>query len=111
MLKHLKRVFITFTPGDPRAVSARELLQRVTGDRAKKSNPKCAVEFNIDENGQPGQAYVDLQFADDEKRRLFTADHAVEEIATMIEEKGSEMEMKSIMKEVGFDPWKKENRL
>lgn len=111
MLKHLKRVFIAFTPGDPRAVSARELLQRVSSERAKRSNPACKVEFEISEEGQHGQAYVDLHFVDDEKRKLPTADRRVDDIASLIDEKGTEMEMRGIMKEVGFDPWKKENRL
>jgi large subunit ribosomal protein L53 len=132
MLRHLKKVFIQFAPGDPRAVSARELLQRVTGDKAKKSNPACVVTFEIDEQGKPGQAYAggfagwfgsarvygvcvhitvyrwlvyacvcaDLLFSDNEHRKLFTADHNVEAIAKMIDDKGSEMEMRGIMREV-----------
>ena len=41
-----------------------------------------------------------------------TADHPVLELSKMIERKGSEMELKSVLGEVkGFDPWKQENRL
>lgn len=56
MLRHLKRVFIQFSPLDPRATSARELLQRVGCDAARKSNPDCAVDFQVDEDAAPGGA-------------------------------------------------------
>ncbi|KAI8477140.1 MAG: hypothetical protein J3K34DRAFT_399503 [Monoraphidium minutum] len=104
MLRHLKRVFIQFSPLDPRATSARELLQRVGCDAARKSNPACQVEFNIDEAAKPGTSFVELQFNDDAQQRLPTADYRVNDIVRIIEQKASEMEMRSVMKEVGFDP-------
>jgi len=100
MLKHLKRVFIQFGPGDPKSVSARELLMRVNGSRAKKSNPNCAVDFSIDEDAEPGRAFVELHFADEDKRKVFMADRRAEEITRMMEEKGTELETKSVLKEV-----------
>ncbi|KAG2442866.1 hypothetical protein HXX76_002945 [Chlamydomonas incerta] len=111
MLKHLKKVFVSFTPGDLRAASARELLQRASSNAAKKSNPACVVEFNVDEQGQSGRAYVDLTFADNESRRVQTAEMSVEDIARLIEQKAGEMEMRTVMKEVGYDPWAQANRL
>ena len=54
MLKHLKKVFVSFTPGDLRAASARELLQRASSNAAKKSNPACVVEFNVGGRGRAG---------------------------------------------------------
>ena len=104
MLRHLKRVFIQFSPLDPRATSARELLQRVGCDAARKSNPECAVEFKVDEDAAPGSSFVELQFVDDAQARLATADYRVDDIVRIIEQKASEMEMRSVMKEVGFDP-------
>jgi len=104
MLRHLKRVFIQFSPLDPRATSARELLQRVGCDAARKSNPACAVEFSVDEAGAPGSGFVELQFNDDARQRLPTADYRVDDIVRIIEQKASEMELRSVMKEVGFDP-------
>jgi large subunit ribosomal protein L53 len=106
MLRHLKRVFISFSPSDPRATSARELLQRVGCDAARKSNPACAVEFAVEESGAPGGAFVELLFVDDASARLATADYRVDDIVRVIEQKASEMEMRSVMKEVGFDPTK-----
>lgn len=105
MLKHLKRVFVQFAPGDPKAASARELLQRLTTDKAKKSNPACVVEFKVDEGGAPGKAFVDLTFNDNEQRTLHTAEHGVQQIAEVIEQKAGEMELRTVFKEVGFDPW------
>lgn len=106
MLRHLKRVFIQFAPLDPKATSARELLQRVGCDAARKSNPACQVEFKVDEDGKPGSSFVELQFIDDAQQRLPTADYRVDDIVRIIEQKASEMEMRTVMKEVGFDPYK-----
>jgi large subunit ribosomal protein L53 len=104
MLRHLKRVFIQFSPLDPRATSARELLQRVGCDAARKSNPACAVDFSVDEAGGAGSAFVELQFVDDAQQRLPTADLRVDDIVRLIDQKASEMELRAVMKEVGFDP-------
>ncbi|GIL72698.1 hypothetical protein Vretimale_4404 [Volvox reticuliferus] len=111
MLKHLKRVFVQFTPGDAKAASARELLQRVSSNHAKRSNPGCVVEFKVDEDGSAGKAFVDLTFTDNEQRRVHTKELSVEDVARLIEQKAGEMEMRTVMKEVGYDPWRPENRL
>ncbi|KAG2499338.1 hypothetical protein HYH03_002914 [Edaphochlamys debaryana] len=111
MLKHLKRVFVSFTPGDPKAASARELLQRVSSPSAKRSNGACVVEFKVEEGGAEGRAYVDLTFSDGDTRRVPTKELSVEDVGRLIEQKAGEMEMKAVMKEVGHDPWKAENRL
>jgi large subunit ribosomal protein L53 len=111
MLRHLKRVFISFVPGDPRAASARELLQRVGSDKAKKSNPKCEVEFKVDDNGVMGQSYVELVFADNEQRKLLTADFRIKDIEDIIRRKAKEAEMQEVMKEVKYDPWSAANRM
>lgn len=63
-LRHLKRVFVQFTAGDPRAVSARDFLARLSGEGARKSNPQCKVEFSISETAPHGKAFVDLTFND-----------------------------------------------
>lgn len=109
MLKHLKRVFVQFTPGDPKAASARELLGRVSSPFAKKSNPACTVEHKVDDAGGP--PFVDLTFTDDEQRKLITKELNVEDINRIIQQKAGEMEMKAVMKEVGWNPWAPENRL
>lgn len=111
MLRHLKRVFISFVPGDPRAASARELLQRVGSDKAKKSNPKCEVEFTVDDSGAVGKSYVELVFADNEQRKLLTADYRIKDIEEIIQRKAKEAEMQEVMKEVGYDPWSASNRM
>ncbi|GAX82227.1 hypothetical protein CEUSTIGMA_g9655.t1 [Chlamydomonas eustigma] len=111
-LRHLKRVFIQFSPGDLKAVSARELLQQLSGDGARKSNVACKVDFNIAEQGGQGKAFVELDFNDNTKMKVMTADYPVHELSKMIERKGYEMELKSVLGEVkGFDPWKSENRI
>ncbi|KAF5842621.1 hypothetical protein DUNSADRAFT_6091 [Dunaliella salina] len=84
---------------------------RVNGSRAKKSNPNCSVDFSIDEDAEPGKAFVELHFADEDKRKVFMADRRAEEITRLMEEKGTELETRSVLKEVKFDPWKPENRL
>mmetsp|Transcript_7618 Transcript_7618/g.13184 ORF Transcript_7618/g.13184 Transcript_7618/m.13184 type:complete len:126 (+) Transcript_7618:230-607(+) len=111
MLKHLKRVYVSFVPGDPKSVSARELLQRLNGDKSRKSNPACKVEFKVNEEAPEGSSYVELQFADDEKRKVALAAVTVDEVTSMIEQKGNEMELRAVFKEVGFDPWNAANRL
>jgi large subunit ribosomal protein L53 len=111
MLRHLKRVFISFVPGDPRAASARELLQRVGADKAKKSNPKCEVEFKVDDAGEMGKSYVELVFADNDQRKLFTADYRIKDIEEIIQRKAKEAEMQEVMKEVSYDPWSSANRM
>lgn len=87
MLRHLKRVFISFSPLDPKATSARELLQRVGCDAARKSNPACAVDFAVNEAAPPGGAFVELQFVDDATAKLPTADFRVDDIVRIIEQK------------------------
>lgn len=47
MLKSLRRVFVQFSPTDPRATAARELLQRVGSSAARTSNPDCVVEYKV----------------------------------------------------------------
>jgi hypothetical protein len=47
MLKSLRRVFIQFSPLDPRATAARELLQRVGNAASRTSNPECVVEYKV----------------------------------------------------------------
>lgn len=111
MLKHLKRVFVQFNPGDPKAASARELLQRVSSNQAKRSNPACLVNFKVDEDGSPGRAFVDLTFTDNEQHRVHTKELSVEDVSRLIEQKAGEMEMRTVMKEVGYDPWCAVNRL
>lgn len=73
MLRHLKRVFIQFSPTDPRSTTARELMQRVGNDKARKSNPECAVEFKVTEATPEGKSFVELQFVDGQEAKLLTA--------------------------------------
>eukprot|EP00798_Chlamydomonas_sp_ICE-L_P008761 gene8761-33624_t len=103
-LRHLKRVFVSFTPGDTTAVSAREFLQRITGDKAKKSNPACDVKYDIAEEGIPGKAFVELTFNDNTHTKLFTSESSANQINVLIDKKGADLEMKAIMAEVKFDP-------
>jgi large subunit ribosomal protein L53 len=74
MLKHLKRVFIQFHPSDTRATAARELLARVGNDKARKSNPDCVVDYKVVETAQIPRSFIELQFADNEQHKLYTAD-------------------------------------
>mmetsp|Transcript_18602 Transcript_18602/g.33797 ORF Transcript_18602/g.33797 Transcript_18602/m.33797 type:complete len:84 (+) Transcript_18602:138-389(+) len=77
----------------------------------KKSNPSCEINMNVLENGLAGAAFVELEFVDKDTRRILTADLKVEEILMQIQDKGGEMILQGLMKEVNYDPWKKENRL
>ena len=103
MLRHLKRVFVSFSPYDAKATSARELLQRIGCDAARKSNPQCAVDFAVDEAAPDGGAFVELQFADGAEARLGTADLKVADIVRVIEAKSAEMELRAVLRDVGFD--------
>eukprot|EP00201_Polytomella_parva_P014205 CAMPEP_0175059548 /NCGR_PEP_ID=MMETSP0052_2-20121109/12493_1 /TAXON_ID=51329 ORGANISM="Polytomella parva, Strain SAG 63-3" /NCGR_SAMPLE_ID=MMETSP0052_2 /ASSEMBLY_ACC=CAM_ASM_000194 /LENGTH=71 /DNA_ID=CAMNT_0016325109 /DNA_START=180 /DNA_END=395 /DNA_ORIENTATION=- len=67
--------------------------------------------MNVLENGLAGAAFVELEFVDKDTRRILTADLKVEEILMQIQDKGGEMILQGLMKEVNYDPWKKENRL
>jgi len=72
----------------------------LNGSRAKKSNPNCAIDFSINEEAEHGKAFVELHFVDDDKRKVFLADRRAEEITRMMEEKGTELETRSVLKEV-----------
>ena len=83
----------------------------MNGMTAKRSNPKCVVAFEVDDELH-GQASVDLTFLDKTNLKLHTADISIGEIKRMIERKSKEMELRSVLSEVkGFDPWMEKNRL
>eukprot|EP00879_Flechtneria_rotunda_P028572 GHRR01030730.1.p1 GENE.GHRR01030730.1~~GHRR01030730.1.p1 ORF type:complete len:110 (-),score=13.84 GHRR01030730.1:136-465(-) len=105
MLKHLKRVIIQFHPSDPKATAARELLQRVGNDKARKSNPDCVIDYKVIETSQISRSFIELQFADLESHKLYTADLRVDDIVKLIEQKATEMELRSVMKDVNYDPF------
>jgi hypothetical protein len=111
MLRHLRKVYIQFAAGDVRSKSARELLQRLGCDKARKSNADCSVEFTITENPSDNDCYVDLTFVDNDQRRISTADRKTDDIMRVIQSKAKEMEMRDVMKEVAFDPWNSKNRI
>lgn len=106
MLRHLQKVIIQFSPAD---TSAREFLQRVSGTKARSSNPTCKVDFSIVDDGSP--AFVELTFTDKESRKLMMKDFKVDDVSKIIELKGGEMELKGVMQEVGYDPWKPDHRV
>ena len=111
MLKHLSKVFIRFAPGDSKATSAMDTLAMMNGMMAKRSNPKCVVAFEVDDELH-GQASVDLTFVDKTNLKLNTADISIEEIQRTITRKSKEMELRSVLSEVkGFDPWLEKNRI
>lgn len=70
MLRNLRRVHIQFSPTDPAATAARELLQRVGCRSARASNPDCKVVINVDESTPAGGAWMELQFTDGETTKL-----------------------------------------
>eukprot|EP00775_Hariotina_reticulata_P000227 gene227-430_t len=102
MLKHLKRVFIEFHPGDPQSTAARELLQRVGNAQARKSNPDCVVDYKVVETAHIPKSVVELQFSDNESHKLYTADLKVADIVKIIEQKATEMELRSVMKDLAL---------
>eukprot|EP00882_Tetradesmus_deserticola_P005506 GHRQ01005797.1.p2 GENE.GHRQ01005797.1~~GHRQ01005797.1.p2 ORF type:complete len:125 (+),score=50.58 GHRQ01005797.1:395-769(+) len=105
MLKHLKRVFIQFHPSDAKATAARELLALVGNDKARKSNSDCVVDYKVVETVQVPRSFVELQFADNEQHKLFTADLKVADIVKLIEQKATEMELRGVMRDVNYDPY------
>jgi hypothetical protein len=58
----------------------------------------------VEESSTPSRSFVELQFADNETHKLFTADMKLQDILKLIQQKTTEMEARSIFKEVGFDP-------
>lgn len=111
MLRHLKRVFVQFNPQDPKSKSARELLHRVTNDLARRSNANCEVDYKADDDMKLGTSIVELQFVDDEKKCVAVADLRVEDVLKLIDQKAKEMELVSVLKEVGYNPWEPDNRI
>ncbi len=99
MLKHLKRVVVQFNPADKTAAAARELLARVSTSTAKLSNPKCQVDYKVDED--LAQSFVELHFNNDEVQKLMTADVSAKDIQRIIELKSQELEIQTVFKEVG----------
>lgn len=47
---------------------------------------------------------MELQFLDNETHKLYTADMKLQDILRLIQQKTTEMEARSIFKEVNFDP-------
>lgn len=107
MLKHLTAVVIRFVPSDPKSTSARELLQRLASDKARRSNPSCVVDFKVEAQAWPDVAQVQLHFTDGEKRTVQTCDKKVDDIVKLIHQKASEMELRDVMKEVSYNPWQR----
>ncbi|KAF8057283.1 hypothetical protein HT031_006091 [Scenedesmus sp. PABB004] len=105
MLKHLKRVFISFHPADPKATAARALLAAVGNAAARESNPSCVVEHVVVETAAVPRSCVELLFADGESHTLYTADLKVADIVKMIDVKATEMELRSVLKDVAYDPF------
>eukprot|EP00877_Chromochloris_zofingiensis_P012262 jgi/Chrzof1/728/Cz01g26160.t1 len=106
MLRILKRVVIEFSPTDPKAASARELLHRVGSDAAKIANPDLQVSLTVDEQLAHGRSVVGLHFVDDQQQTLLSAEYKIGDILSIIKQKSSEMELRSVMKDVGYDPFK-----
>ena len=48
---------------------------------------------------------MELQFADNETHKLYTADLKLQDILKLIEQKTTEMEARNIFKEVNYDPF------
>ena len=47
---------------------------------------------------------MELQFLDNETHKLYTADMKLQDILRLMQQKTTEMEARSIFKEVNFDP-------
>lgn len=62
------------------------------------------MDMQVQEGSNVGRSYVELQFADNETHKLYTADLKLQDILKLIEQKTTEMEARSIFKEVNFDP-------
>jgi predicted transcriptional regulator len=57
----------------------------------------------VEEGSNPTRSIVELQFADNETHKLYTADMKLQDILRLIQQKTTEMEARSIFKEVSFD--------
>lgn len=57
----------------------------------------------VEEGAVEGKSFVELQFADNETHKLFTADLKLQDILKLIDQKTTEMEARLVFKEVGFE--------
>jgi large subunit ribosomal protein L53 len=73
--------------------------------QARRSNPDCVVDYKVVETAHIPKSFVELQFSDNESHKLYTADLKVADIVKIIEQKATEMELRSVMKDVTFDPF------
>lgn len=60
--------------------------------------------LQVEEGSNPSRSFVELQFTDNETHKLYTADLKLQDILKLIQQKTTEMEARSIFKEVNFDP-------
>ena len=58
------------------------------------------VDFHLDEDAEHGKSFVELHFADEDKRKVLMADRRAEDITRMMTEKSTELETRSVLKEV-----------
>jgi hypothetical protein len=77
--------------------------------RSNAPNPKpClavhVVFVQVQEGSTADRSFVELQFADNETHKLYTTDLKLQDILRLIQQKTTEMEARSIFKEVNFDP-------
>lgn len=58
----------------------------------------------VEEGSKPSRSFVELQFLDNETHKLFTADLKLQDILRLIQQKTTEMEARTVFKEVNFNP-------
>jgi hypothetical protein len=75
-----------------------------TRTRVHTHTPPQVLEGGAAAAAAPGASFIELQFADSETHRLPAADVKLADILRLIEQKGTEMEMRSVFAEVAHDP-------
>jgi hypothetical protein len=63
-----------------------------------------SAHVQVQEGSTADRSFVELQFADNDTHKLYTTDLKLQDILRLIQQKTTEMEARSIFKEVNFDP-------
>lgn len=101
MLEKLAKVTIKFAPRLNISCSAREFLARVKTPRALASNPNCKIEVIIRHRASP-DPYVELEYLNGKKDKIFTSELVVNQIMDRIRERSETLEARDMLTKAGL---------
>lgn len=83
MLRHVKKLRVSFAPFDAKSKSVREFLRQIKTNKIKATNPKAKINVVVREDYGTNQ--VDVEFLNGHKMNLVTCDMIAPEIFEELE--------------------------